>query len=425
MKVAIIGTGYVGLPTGAGLASLGHEVCCIDCDRDKVERLRAGQVPLFEAGLEDLLREGVASGKLRFTDSMSEGVRGAKIVLLAVGTPENPETGEANLDYLFAATKEMLPHIEKSTIVAIKSTVPVGTGDRVESVLPGNEVVSLPEFLREGYALQDFFHPDRIIVGAQDESAYAVIRELYAPMRPIPLILRVSRRSSETIKYASNAFLAVKIHYINEMADFCGKVGANINEVAQGMGLDSRIGSSFLKPGPGYGGSCFPKDTKAIEYMGRRAGVELSLIRAAIAGNQKRSKNIAQRILKRVEDETSPRIAIWGLAFKAGTDDVRESPAIGIVQHLLCHPGVTVVVHDPKALNNARSILGDRVIYDREMYNTVQQANILIILTEWPQFSTADWGKIKRLMKGKVVFDFRHIINPADIYDNGLIYTGI
>ena len=366
MKVAIIGTGYVGLPTGVGLESLGHDVTCIDCDREKVEKLRAGVVTLFEEGLEDLLKSGLQSGRLTFTDSMEQGVREAQLILLAVGTPPDRQTGQADLRHLFGAVKQLAPFLSSDVVVAVKSTVPVGTGDEVETLLrrlnptAHVEVISLPEFLREGYAVHDFFHPARIVVGTQSGRARELIRELYAPLPNVPRFLFVSRRSSEAIKYASNAFLAVKIHYINEMADFCEAAGANIHEVAQGMGLDSRIGPVFLRPGPGYGGSCFPKDTKAIDHMARKLGVELSLIRAAIKGNKKRRENMAQRIMKEVEDIPSPKIAIWGLAFKEGTDDCRESPAVEIVQRLANHH-VDVCVYDPQAMTTARRILGDSV----------------------------------------------------------------
>ena len=412
MKVAIIGTGYVGLPTGAGLAKFGHDVTCIDCDREKVEKLRAGKVTLFEEGLEELLKSGLESGRLTFTEDVAQGVKGAQIVMVAVGTPENPDTGEANLTYLFAAVKQLAQCLEHPTVVAVKSTVPVGTGDEVEKLIRETnlgaqaEVISLPEFLREGYAVHDFFHPVRIVVGTESVRARELIRELYAPMTNAPRFLFVARRSSEAIKYASNAFLAVKIHYINEMADFCEAAGANIHEVAQGMGLDSRIGPAFLKPGPGYGGSCFPKDTKAIEYMARKLGVELSLIRTAIKGNMKRRENMAQRVLKEVEDIPSPKIAVWGLAFKEGTDDCRESPAVEIVQRLASHH-VDICVYDPQAMTTARRILGDTVRYASDMYSAAQGADVLVILTEWPQFDAADWKRVASELRSRHILDFR------------------
>ena len=412
MRVAVIGTGYVGLPTGAGLASLGHDVTCIDCDHEKVERLRAGEVTLFEEGLEELLKSGLESGKLSFTEDMAQGVRGAQLILLAVGTPPDRRTGQADLRYLFGAVKEVAPFLPTEAVVAVKSTVPVGTGDEVEKRIRKTnpkacvEVISLPEFLREGYAVHDFFHPVRIVVGTQSQKARELIQELYAPLPNATRFLFVARRSSEAIKYASNAFLAVKIHYINEMADFCEAAGANIHEVAQGMGLDSRIGPAFLKPGPGYGGSCFPKDTKAIEHMARKLGVELSLIRAAIKGNKKRRENMARRVLKEVEDIPSPKIAVWGLAFKEGTDDCRESPAVEIVQCLASNH-VDVCVYDPQAMTTARRILGDTVTYAPDMYSAAQGADVLVILTEWPQFDAADWKRVASGLRSRHILDFR------------------
>ena len=412
MRVAVIGTGYVGLPTGAGLASLGHDVTCIDCDHEKVERLRAGEVTLFEEGLEELLKSGLESGKLSFTADMAQGVRGAQLILLAVGTPPDRRTGQADLRYLFGAVKEVAPFLPSEAVVAVKSTVPVGTGDEVEKRIRKTnpkarvEVISLPEFLREGYAVHDFFHPVRIVVGTQSQKARELIQELYAPLPNATRFLFVARRSSEAIKYASNAFLAVKIHYINEMADFCEAAGANIHEVAQGMGLDSRIGPAFLKPGPGYGGSCFPKDTKAIEHMARKLGVELSLIRAAIKGNKKRRENMARRVLKEVEDIPSPKIAVWGLAFKEGTDDCRESPAVEIVQCLASNH-VDVCVYDPQAMTTARRILGDTVTYAPDMYSAAQGADVLVILTEWPQFDAADWKRVASGLRSRHILDFR------------------
>ena len=402
----------MGLPTGAGLARLGHDVICIDCDHEKVEKLRAGQTTFFEEGLEEFLKTAMKSGRLTFTDDMREGVSGAQIVMVAVGTPGDSATGEVNLSYLFGAVREMAPFLPADAVVAIKSTVPVGTGDEVEKLIRKSnsrahvEVISLPEFLREGYSVHDFFHPVRIVVGTESVRARELIRELYANLPNVPRFLFVARRSSEVIKYASNAFLAVKIHYINEMADFCEAAGANIHEVAQGMGLDSRIGPAFLKPGPGYGGSCFPKDTKAIEHMARKLGVELSLIRAAIKGNKKRREDMAQRVLKEVEDIPFPKIAVWGLAFKEGTDDCRESPAVEIVQRLASHHE-DVCVYDPQAMTTARRILGDTVRYASDMYSAALGADVLVILTEWSQFDAADWRRVANGLHSRHILDFR------------------
>ena len=291
MKVGIIGTGYVGLPTGVGLAELGHDVICIDKDINKIECLQAGKITLYEDFLEALLVKNFQQGKIKFTASMKEGVEHADIVIIAVGTPPHPVTKEADMRYIHAAATELAEYLQGYTVIANKSTVPVGTGDEVEKIIKEQnpnadfDVVSLPEFLREGFAIHDFFNPDRIVIGANSEKANDVVKELYKSFEGKTKMLFVNRRSSETIKYASNAFLAIKIHYINEMANFCEKAGANIDEVAQGMGLDSRIGNRFLNPGPGYGGRCFPKDTMAMAYMGKQNDIDLTLINAAIKGN--------------------------------------------------------------------------------------------------------------------------------------------
>ena len=416
MKIGVVGTGYVGLPTGVGLAELGNEVICIDKDESKISSLKAGKLTIFEDGLEDLFVKNVQNGRIRFTTSMQEGVEHADIVILAVGTPPNPITKEADMKYIHAAAAELAQFISGYTVVAIKSTVPVNTGDSVEKIIaeqhPKGEfdVVSLPEFLREGFAIHDFFNPDRIIVGANSARAAQMIAKLYEPFAGKTKILYVHRRSSETIKYASNAFLAMKIQYINEMADFCEKSGADIYEVAKGMGLDSRIGNKFLNPGPGYGGFCFPKDTNAMAYMGRAFGVDLSLIEATIRGNDKRKVNMANRILQAVKDISAPRVAVLGTAFKGGTDDCRESPAIQIIQILL-DKGVKVSVYDPQAMDNARKILGDVVVYAPDMYTVAKGADVLAVLTEWEDFKALDLPRIKTLLNAPKIVDLRHIIN--------------
>lgn len=416
MKIAIVGTGYVGLPTGVGLAELGNDVICIDKDETKISALKQGKLTIFEDGLEDLFAKNVQNGKIRFTLSMEEGVKNADIVILAVGTPPNPQTKEADMKYIYAAAEELARYITGYTVIAVKSTVPVNTGDNVEKIIaeqkPNGEfdVVSLPEFLREGFAVHDFFHPDRIIVGANTERAKKVIAELYQPFAGKTQILYVKRRSSETIKYASNAFLAMKIHYINEMADFCEKSGADIFEVAKGMGLDTRIGNKFLNPGPGYGGFCFPKDTNAMAYMARSHGVELSLVEATIKGNDKRKENMAKCILSAVNDIKKDSITILGAAFKGGTDDCRESPAMQIIQILLEH-GANITVYDPQAMPNAKKIIGDAVKYAPDMYSALKGADAVAVLTEWEDFKSLDLQRVKQLMSGSVIVDLRHIID--------------
>lgn len=430
MKVGIIGTGYVGLPTGVGLAELGNQVTCIDREPSKIDALKAGKITLYEDGLEDLFHKNVEAGRLHFTTSMKEGVTDADLVIIAVGTPPHPITKEADMKYIHAAATELADYLTGYTVIATKSTVPVGTGDDVEALISKKnpfanfDVVSLPEFLREGFAVHDFFHPDRIVVGANTEKAKNVIKELYKPFADKTNMLFVKRRSSETIKYASNAFLAIKIHYINEMANFCEKTGADIYEVAQGMGLDSRIGPKFLNPGPGYGGSCFPKDTMAMSYMARQNGVEMTLINAAIVGNSNRKKQMAERILNAVKDIEKPKIAVLGLAFKDGTDDCRESPAMEIVGELISR-GADITAYDPKAMGTACRLVGNKIGYADNMYQALQGADVLAILTEWNEFRNLDLGKAAGFMRHKKIVDCRNLLDGEKARHAGFDYQGI
>ena len=430
MKVGIIGTGYVGLPTGVGLAELGNEVICIDREPKKIEALQAGKITLYEDGLEDLFHKNVKEGRLHFTTSMKEGVENADLVIIAVGTPPHPVTKEADMKYIHAAATELAEHLNGYTVIATKSTVPVGTGDDVEALISKKnpfanfDVVSLPEFLREGFAVHDFFHPDRIVVGANTEKARNLIKEFYKPFEGKTNMLFVKRRSSETIKYASNAFLAIKIHYINEMANFCEKTGADIMEVAQGMGMDTRIGNRFLNPGPGYGGSCFPKDTMAMAYMARQNDVDMTLINAAITGNTKRKKEMAERILNAAKGIENPKIAVLGLAFKDGTDDCRESPAMEIVGELLEHKA-NITAYDPKAMGTACQLLGDKIQYTDDMYSCIKDADVLAVLTEWNEFKNLDLTKAATLMRHKNIVDCRNLLDTNKALENGFCYQGI
>jgi len=431
MNVAIIGTGYVGLPTGVCLAEIGHSVICIDIDENKIAALKQGKITLFEERLEDLFNKNSKSDGIKFTASMKEGVENADIVIIAVGTPPHKDTKEAELKYIFAAVEELASYLNKYTLIAVKSTVPVGTGDEIEKLIKEKnpkadfDIVSLPEFLREGFAIYDFFHPDRIIVGANTQKAISVIKEFYKYFQDKTEFLFVQRRSSETIKYASNSFLAVKIHYINEIANFCEKLGADIGEVAKGMSLDSRIGSKFLNPGPGYGGSCFPKDTCAISYMAKKQGFNLTLIDAAIEGNNERKKDMAKRIAQSVKDIKDARIAIWGLAFKDGTDDCRESPAIDIINELLKLQFSNIIVYDPKAISNAKTIFKNQVLYAKDEYECVKDADILAVLTEWNDFKKIDLSKIKTLMRSNKIFDLRNILDANQADNLGFDYSRI
>lgn len=446
MKIAIIGTGYVGLPTGVGLAELGHQVVCIDRELSKIEKLRQGVVTLYEDGLAELLTKNMASGNISFTTSMADGVKDAAVVIIAVGTPPHPVTHEADLRYIYAAACELAPLLDHYTVVANKSTVPVGTGDMVENLIVKTnhqaqcDVISLPEFLREGFAVHDFFCPDRIIIGANSERASKVIMDMYRPLlerntdnagKCATTVLLVSRRSSETIKYAANSFLATKIHFINEMADFCEKTGADIGEVAQGMGLDRRIGDSFLTPGPGFGGSCFPKDTMALDFMARQNNVELKLVRATIEGNRSRMEKMADTIISSLEHIEHPVVGVLGLAFKNGTDDCRVSPAMQIIEYLLCKtPKVRLKVFDPKAMDNARLIFQEKGVTDRisfceSMSDVAYDADVLAVLTEWNEFRQFDLNAAYKNMRHHQIIDCRNLFNPHQARAAGFSYKGI
>ncbi len=430
MKIGIIGTGYVGLPTGVGFAELGNTVVCVDKNENKIKALKNGKITLYEEGLEDLFHKNVKNGRLTFTTSIKKGVSDADLVIIAVGTPPHPVTKEADLRFVYEAVGEMADYLNQYTVIATKSTVPVGTGDQLEKIISEKnpkadfDVISLPEFLREGFAVHDFFHPDRIIVGTNSKRAEAVIRKLYEPFEGKTNFLFVKRRSSETIKYASNAFLAIKIHYINEMADFCENMNADVLEVAKGMGMDSRIGSRFLIPGPGYGGSCFPKDTQAMACMGRQNGTPMTLIETAIKGNQARKKKMACRILNMVQDISSPKIAVLGLAFKDGTDDCRESPAMDVVCELL-QKGAEIIAYDPKALSTAKSILNDKIKYTDSLYNAAQGADVLVILTEWKEFKNIDFERLSQAMQRRKIVDCRNMLNAEIAKRHGFEYRGI
>lgn len=430
MKVGIIGTGYVGLPTGVGLAELGNDVICIDKEKSKIDALQAGEITLYEDGLEELFKKNVKEGRLHFTTSMKEGVESADLILIAVGTPPHPVTKEADLKYIYTAATELAGFLNGYTVIATKSTVPVGTGDNIEAIIRDKnpdadfDVISLPEFLREGFAIHDFFNPDRIVIGVNTERAKDAIRDLYKSFVGKTELLFVKRRSSETIKYASNAFLAIKIHYINEMANFCEKTGADITEVAKGMGLDSRIGNRFLNPGPGYGGSCFPKDTMAMSYMAKHNKVSMTLIDAAIKGNAERKKQMAKRILETVQEIKIPRIAILGLAFKDRTDDCRESPAIEIIEELL-KSEVDIVAYDPKAMETAYQIIGDKIKYAKDIYHTMDGADVIAILTEWQEFKILDFNRMAKLMRHKNIVDCRNLLDANEMRAKGFFYLGI
>lgn len=431
MKITMIGAGYVGLVSGVCFADFGHDVICLDRDENKVEALRNGKVPIFEPGLEQLVAENVAAGRLSFSTDLAASVSGADVVFIAVGTPSRRGDGHADLSYVYAAARDIAQNVTGFTVIVTKSTVPVGTGDEVERIVkeanPNADVavVSNPEFLREGAAIVDFKRPDRIVVGMNDERARPVMTEVYRPLylNQSPLLF-TTRRTSELIKYAGNAFLAMKITFINEMADLCEKVGANVQEVARGIGIDGRIGSKFLNAGPGYGGSCFPKDTLALVKTAQDNDSPVRLIETTVAINDNRKRAMGRKIIAAaggdVRDKT---VAILGLTFKPDTDDMRDSPAITIIQTLQ-DAGAKVVGYDPEGMENARSMLND-ISYASSPYAAAEGADALVIVTEWNQFRALDFDRLKTIMKQPVLVDLRNIYRSDEVTKHGFTYSSI
>ncbi len=431
MRVAMIGTGYVGLVSGACFADFGHEVICVDKDARKVETLNSGGIPIYEPGLDLLVQRSVREGRLKFTLDLKEAVRGADAVFIAVGTPSRRGDGFADLSYVYAAAQEIAETIEDYTVVVTKSTVPVGTGDEVERIIRDTRpdadfaVVSNPEFLREGAAIDDFKRPDRVVVGTDEDRARAVMHELYRPLflNETPLVF-TSRRTSELIKYAANAFLAMKITFINEIADLCEKVGANVQEVARGVGLDNRIGGKFLNAGPGYGGSCFPKDTLAITRTAQDAGAPLRLIETVVDVNDARKRAMAHKVIEACEgDVTGKRIAILGLTFKPNTDDMREAPSLEIVPALQ-KAGAQISAFDPAGTIEAESMFSD-VNFVSGPYLCAEKADALVIITEWNEFRALDFERLKQAMASPLLVDLRNIYNPDDAQAAGFKYVSI
>ena len=431
MHVAMIGTGYVGLVSGACFADFGHIVTCIDKDASKIERLQSGGIPIYEPGLEKLVADNVKAGRLFFTTDAAEAVRGADAVFIAVGTPSRRGDGHADLTYVYAAAEEIAGLVDGFTVVVTKSTVPVGTGDEIEAIIkrvrPEADVavVSNPEFLREGAAIEDFKRPDRVVVGAEDPRAQAIMRELYRPLflneTPIQF---TGRRTSELIKYAANAFLAMKITFINEVADLCEAVGADVQQVARGIGLDGRIGGKFLNAGPGYGGSCFPKDTLALVRTARDYGAPVKLIETTVEVNDARKKAMAQKVINAVngKDLKGKTIGVLGLTFKPNTDDMRDAPSLDIVPALQA-AGATVQAFDPEGHEAEQMLTG--VAFKEDPYAVATGADALVIITEWDQFRALDLDRIKLLMNKPVLVDLRNIYKPADMRALGFTYTSV
>jgi len=431
MRITMIGSGYVGLVSGVCFADFGHDVICVDKDVSKIEALQRGEIPIFEPGLEQLVADNVRAGRLSFTTEVEASVAASDVVFIAVGTPSRRGDGHADLSYVYAAAREIARHVDGFTVIVTKSTVPVGTGDEVERIIRETNpqadvaVVSNPEFLREGAAIEDFKRPDRIVIGLNDDRARGVMTEVYRPLylNQAPLLF-TARRTSELIKYAANAFLAMKITFINEMADLCEKVGANVQEVSRGIGLDGRIGSKFLHAGPGYGGSCFPKDTLALAKTAQDFDTPVRLIETTISINDNRKRAMGRKVIAAMGgDIRGKAIAVLGLTFKPNTDDMRDSPAISVIQTLQ-DAGATVTGYDPEGMDNARLVI-DNITYADDAYGAARGADALVIVTEWNQFRALDFARLKSIMKSPVLVDLRNIYRHEEVTKHGFAYTSI
>ncbi len=431
MRVTMIGAGYVGLVSGACFADFGHTVVCVDKDPSKIERLEKGVMPIYEPGLAELVASNVKEGRLSFSLDAREAIKQADAVFIAVGTPSRRGDGHADLSYVYAAAKEIAEHMDGFTVVVTKSTVPVGTGDEVEEIIRKTNpnakfaVVSNPEFLREGAAISDFKRPDRVVVGTDNEDARERMRELYRPLfiNETP-ILFTERRTSELIKYAANAFLAVKITFINEMADLCEKVGANVQDVSKGIGLDNRIGKKFLHAGPGYGGSCFPKDTLALTKTANDNGSPVRIVDTVVQVNEARKKAMADRVIKAAGGDVKGKtIGVLGLAFKPNTDDMRDAPSLDIIPALQA-AGARVKAYDPESMHEAGKLFTDVDFCDGP-YHAIDGADAMVLITEWDQFRALDMDRAKKLLKTPTIVDLRNVYQPADMKRRGFNYTSV
>ncbi|MEQ1607413.1 MAG: UDP-glucose/GDP-mannose dehydrogenase family protein [Hyphomonadaceae bacterium] len=431
MRVTMIGAGYVGLVSGACFADFGHTVTCVDKDPGKIERLEKGLMPIFEPGLAELVASNVKEGRLFFSLDAREAIKSADAVFIAVGTPSRRGDGHADLSYVYAAAKEIAEHMDGFTVVVTKSTVPVGTGDEVEEIIRKTNpdakfaVVSNPEFLREGAAISDFKRPDRVVVGTDNEDARERMREVYRPLflNETPMLF-TERRTSELIKYAANAFLAVKITFINEMADLCEKVGANVQDVSKGIGLDNRIGRKFLHAGPGYGGSCFPKDTLALTKTANDHDSPVRIVDTVIQVNEARKKAMAERVIKAVGGSVRGKtIGVLGLAFKPNTDDMRDAPSLDIIPALQA-AGARVKAYDPESMNEAGKVLTEVDFCDGP-YHAIDGADAMVLITEWDQFRALDLDRVKKLLKTPIVVDLRNVYQPSDMQRRGFSYSSV
>ena len=430
MHIAVIGTGYVGLVTGACFAEFGVDVTCVDVDEDKIARLLKGVMPIYEPGLEQIVAKNAQAGRLRFTTDVSEAVEQALVIFLAVGTPPKPD-GSPDLSYVEAAACSIADHMNGYKVVVTKSTVPIGTGERLRELINARKktkanfgVVSNPEFLREGAAINDFMRPDRVVIGSRDEEAIAIMKDLYRPLYLIeaPFVI-TSLEAAELTKYAANAFLATKVSFINEVANLCDKIGCDVHDVARAIGMDKRIGSKFLHPGPGFGGSCFPKDTRALASVARQYESSSHIVDAVIEVNEQQGEQMLLKIRKLVGNLKGKTIAVLGLAFKPETDDMREAPAIGIINNLL-KDGALVRAYDPVAKSEAMKVLPD-IVYADDEYAAVTGADALVFVTEWNQFRALDLLRIRDLMKSPKVADLRNIYEPEDMREMGFEYVGV
>ncbi|BBK37499.1 UDP-glucose 6-dehydrogenase [Allostella sp. ATCC 35155] len=431
MRIAMIGTGYVGLVSGACFSEFGTDVVCVDKDAGKIARVQAGEMPIFEPGLDELVANNVRSGRLSFTTDLKAAVAGADAVFICVGTPSRRGDGHADLSFVYAAAEEIAGAIAGYTVVVTKSTVPVGTGREVEAIIrkarPDAEfdVVSNPEFLREGAAINDFMRPDRVVIGCESERAEEVMRQLYRPLYLIETPIVMTRReTAELIKYAGNSFLAVKITFINEMADLCEKVGADVHDVARGIGLDGRIGRKFLHPGPGYGGSCFPKDTLAVVKTARDYGAPLRIVETVVDVNQQRKQAMAERVVAACGGAVAGKtIAVLGLTFKANTDDMRDSPALDILPALQ-QAGATIRAYDPEGMAEARRMLPG-IGFAESAYAAMEGADAVVVITEWNEFRALDPERMRRALRAPVVVDLRNIYDPRQMAAAGIRYSSI
>ena len=424
MKLSVIGCGYVGLVSGVCFADAGHDVTCIDNNPEKINALNNNKIPIYEPGLKELL----SKNSIKFTLNIGKEIENSDIVLIAVGTPTS-NSGEADLSQIYQCAEEISNFINPGTLVLVKSTVPVGTCDEIEKIIKEKStisdfsVVSNPEFLREGNAIHDFVNPDRIVVGLDDDNKKDIVLDLYSKIVSKDKILFTTRRSSELIKYASNSMLAMRIIFINEIADLCEKIGADVTDIAKGIGLDQRIGPHFLEPGPGFGGSCFPKDARALIESGKKYDAPQSLLESVIVGNEKRKRNISKKVLEKLDTKLEKEVGILGVTFKAETDDIREAPSLILIPDLI-KKGLNLSIYDPKGKSEASTLI-DNVTWKNSAYEVAENSNCIIILTEWQEFKDLDLEKLRNLMKRPLIYDFRNIFDPDSMKKLGFEYFSI